>query len=84
MRRTRLFIQKGDEMNSVSYCQSACTPLCRPLPRGLIRFDEVVNMIHLVGIFLLGYAILLGLRFNWTVALLFTLQVSQELSDIHY
>ena len=49
----------------------------RPLPRGLIRFDEVVMAIHLTLCFLVLYGFLLGLRFNWTVAILFALQVSR-------
>lgn len=48
----------------------------RPLPRGLIRFDEVVTAIHLTLCFMVLYGFLLGLRFNWSVAILFALQIA--------
>lgn len=53
-------------------------PLTRPLPRGLIRYEEVLQAINYTLIFLVVYAVLLGLRYNWTVGALFGVEVSTQ------
>ena len=47
----------------------------RPLPRGLIKYREVVIVIYITLFAMAAYAVMLGLRFNWTVAILFGIQV---------
>lgn len=47
----------------------------RPLPRGLIKYGEVVRVIYLTLVAMAAYAVVLGLRFNWSVAILFGTQV---------
>jgi len=50
----------------------------RPLPRGLIKYEEVVKVINFTLFFMIIYACILGLRFNWTVAIFFATQVSKR------
>ena len=59
--------------SSPSVCKHvACI---RPLPRGLIKYDEVVSAIRYVIVGLFGYTIILGIRFNLLVAFFFLCQV---------
>ena len=48
---------------------------CRPLPRGLLRFEEVKTAVNLTQLGLIVYGVLLAVRFSWSVGLLFILQV---------
>ena len=52
--------------------------LLRPLPRGLIRYGEAVQGIRYVIVALLGYTVILGLRFNMLVAFFFFGQVKDH------
>ena len=47
----------------------------RPLPRGLLRFEEAKTAVNLTQLGLIVYGILLAVRFSWSVGLLFILQV---------
>ena len=47
----------------------------RPLPRGLLRFEEAKTAVNLTQVGLIAYGVLLGVRFSWSVGLLFILQV---------
>ena len=51
------------------------TPTTRPLPRGLLRYEEVVHVIHFTLATMFLYAGLLGWRFNWEVGLMYSIQV---------
>ena len=53
------------------------TMWCRPLPRGLIKYSEAVRVINFTLVAVVVFAVAMGLRFNWTVALLFGFQVSK-------
>ncbi|XP_064382251.1 uncharacterized protein LOC135331124 [Halichondria panicea] len=45
----------------------------RPLPRGLLRYDEMCTVINITIVAMLAYSIVMGLRFNWTVTGLYLL-----------
>lgn len=47
----------------------------RPLPRGLIRYDEVRTVIWLSQLSMVVYGFLIGVRFGWLPGLFFFLQV---------
>ena len=48
----------------------------RPLPRGLIDYGEVVQVIHMTLVAMVLYAGLLSWKFNWEVGCTYALQVS--------
>lgn len=48
----------------------------RPLPRGLISVEETIKVINVTLFLLVLYAGMLGVRFSWSVAFLFLLQVA--------
>ena len=48
----------------------------RPLPRGLIAYDEVVLVIQMMLGCLLGYALMMGMRFGAEVGWFFAFVVS--------
>ena len=48
---------------------------CRPLPRGLIKFEEVSLFLNIAMLSTVVYGVLLGLRFGTSVAVSYELQV---------
>ena len=64
-------------------CWSLSPHPIRPLPRGLIRVSEVIQVIHGTLLAMLLYAAILALRFNPAVGFLFTVQVSPTLHPPH-
>ena len=54
------------------------TLLRRPLPRGLIKFEEVTNFINIAMASTVVYGVLLGLRFGSSVGISYEVQVTQS------
>lgn len=48
----------------------------RPLPRGLLKYDDVVVAINLVLAAMILYAVILGVWFNPSVGITFGIQVN--------
>ena len=70
---------------SLSFITFVCLSVClsvyivhvhfRPLPRGLVQYDEVVSVINYSLGAMFVYAGLLALRFSWTIGVMYAIQV---------
>ena len=92
MLRTRLFIQTGTYkfkhagakgiMMLFKFCSPTVSTLCRPLPRGLIRYDEARTVIWMSLLTMVIYGLLLGVRFSWPTGFFFLLSVTMQCTVI--
>ena len=75
MKKIRLFTLKGKIMYHDLQFVIKFLPH-RPLPRGLIKYEEAVKVINITLLLMIIYAFVLGLRYDWSVAVMFGIQVS--------
>ena len=74
MKRIKSFIPKGLDY-AFHVLNIYIITMRRPLPRGLIKFEEVTTFINIATLSMMVYGVLLGLRFGISVGAIYELQV---------